>query len=53
MLIEIYFQIILVIVGSVLLSGLKIGDEVLDVFGVDENFVECRYDEDFSLYDRN
>ena len=35
-LIEIYNHIILIMGDSVLLGGLKLGDEILDVYGVDE-----------------
>ena len=53
MLIEIYYQIILVLCDYVLLSVFKHGDRVLDVFDMDENILECRSDEDFILYDRH
>ena len=42
-----------IIGDSVFLGGFKIGDEILDVFGMDENFVECRSDKDFTLYERH
>ena len=51
--ISILHQIILVFGDSVSLGVLKLGDEVLDFYGVDTNFLECRYDEDFVLYDRH
>ena len=35
------------------MGGFEIWDEVLDVYGVDKKIVECRYDEDFMLYDRH
>ena len=31
----------------------KLGDEVLNVYGVDKNIVECISDEDFMLYERH
>ena len=34
-----------------LLGGFKLGDEVLGVFDVNAKFVECRYDEDFILFE--
>ena len=40
--IDMLYQIILIIGGSVLLGGLKLGDKVLNVYGVDAKFVECR-----------
>ena len=43
--IAIYYQIILILGDSVLLGGFELGDEVLDVFDVDEKIVECRSDE--------
>ena len=52
MLIEISNNIIRILGKYVLLGGFKLGDEVLDVYGVDEKFVECRYDEYFILYVR-
>ena len=33
--------------------GFEIGDEVLDVYGVDKKIVECISDEDFMLYYRH
>ena len=39
-LVEIYYQIIMIIGDSVLLGGFKIGYEVLDVFGIYDKFVE-------------
>ena len=53
MLIEIYHYIILIIGDSVLLGGFELGDEALDVYGVDAKVVECRYDEGFILYARH
>ena len=53
MLIAIFHHIILFIGDSVLLVGFQILDEVLGFFGVDEKFVECRYNEDFILYGRH
>ena len=44
MLIKISYQIILILFDSILLSGFRIVDEVLAVFGIDEKFVECRSD---------
>ena len=40
MLIAILYQIILVIVKSVLLGGFELEDEVLDVYGVDKKITE-------------
>ena len=53
MLIEISYQIILILKDSVLLGGLELEDEVLDVYGTNANFLECRSDEDSILYDRH
>ena len=39
MLIDIFYQIILIIGDSVLLGGFKLGDEVLDVYVVNSKFV--------------
>ena len=48
------FNLIYLIIGSyVLLGVLKLGDGVLDVYGLDANFLELRSDEDFILYDRH
>ena len=33
-----------------MLGGFVLGDEVLDVYGMDKTIAECRYDEDFMLY---
>ena len=52
-LIAIFYHIILVIGSYVLLGGFELGDEVLDVYGVDKQIVESRSDEDFMLYDRH
>ena len=41
MLISFLYQIILLIGESILLGGSKIGDEVLNVSGVDEKFSGC------------
>ena len=46
-------HIILILGDSILLGRFKLGDEVLDVYGVDEKIVECRYDECFILYERH
>ena len=35
-----------------MLGGFKIGDVVIDVYSMDEKFVECISDEDFIFYDR-
>ena len=53
MLIDIFYNIILILVHSVFLGGFELGDEVLDIYGVDAKFVECRYYGDFVLYDRH
>ena len=50
-LISIFYQFILILGESVLLSGFKLGDEVLDVYGVDSKYIEYRCDEDFIFYD--
>ena len=42
MLIYIFYQIIMIIGEYVLLGGFKIGDEVLDVHGVDAKYPEDR-----------
>ena len=39
MLITIFYQIILNLEESILLSGLKLGDEALDVYNMDAKFV--------------
>ena len=36
-----------------MLGGFELGDEVLDICGVEKTIVECRSDEDFMLYDRH
>ena len=36
-----------------MLGGFELGDEVLDVYSLDKKYIECRYDEDFMLYDRH
>ena len=46
-LIAISYHVILIILYSVFLGGFELGDEFLDVFGVNGNFVECRSDEDY------
>ena len=51
MLIYILYNIIIILGYSVFLGGLKLGDEFLDIYGVDTKFVECISDEDFILYD--
>ena len=53
MLIEISNHIILILGDSVLLGGFKLGYEVLDVYGVDEKIIECRYDEYLIFYERH
>ena len=45
--IEISNHIILILGDSILLGRLKIGDEVLGVYGVDEEILEFRSDEYF------
>ena len=40
MLIYIFYQIILILGESVLLVGLKLGYEVLNVYGVDVKYIE-------------
>ena len=53
MLIYIFYQIVLILGESVLLGGFELGDEVLDVYGVDAKDLECISDEDLILYDRH
>ena len=53
MLIYISYHIIMILVESVLLGGFKLGDEVLDVYGVDAKYLEYRSDKDLILYDRH
>ena len=53
MLIYILYHIIMILVESVLLGGFKLGDEVLDVYGVDAKYLEYRSDKDLILYDRH
>ena len=36
-----------------MLGGFKVGDEVLDVYGVNKMFVYCISDEDFMFYNRH
>ena len=45
--------IILILGYSVFLGGFELEVEVLDVFGVNNKFVEWRSDEDFIFYDRH
>ena len=45
MLIDIFYQIILIIGDSILFVGFKNLDEVLGFYGVDAKFVECIPDE--------
>ena len=47
MLIDIFYEIILILWDSVLLGGFELVDEVLDVYGVDNKCLECRSNEDF------
>ena len=35
------------------MGGFELGDEALDVYGVEKQYIECRSDEDFMLYDRH
>ena len=49
---SIFCQLIILLGYYVLLGGLKLGDEALGVSGVDETFVEFRYNGDFIFYDR-
>ena len=51
--ISIFYQITLILVDSILLGGLKLGYEILDVYGVDAKFVECRSDEYSILYGKH
>ena len=50
-LIEISYPIIQILGDSILLGGFKLGYEVFDTFGVDENFVEFICDSAFILYE--
>ena len=52
MMIYIFYQIILILVESILLGGFTLIDEVLNVYGVDAKYIEFRSDEDFIVYDR-
>ena len=45
MLIAIFYQIILILGDSVLMSGFKLGYELLDVYGVEANVLEWISDE--------
>ena len=51
--VAIYHHIVIIIGDYVLLGGFKLGDKVLALFGLDEDFVECRSDEYFILCDRH
>ena len=42
-----FYKLLLIIGYSIVLGRFELGDEFLDVFGVNGNFVECRSDEDF------
>ena len=53
MLISISYHIIMILGDSILLGVFELGDDVLDVYGVDEKFVELVYDEDFILIHRH
>ena len=53
MLISILYQIIMILGDSIWLGGFKLEDEVFDVYDVDAKYLECRYDEDFIMYDRH
>ena len=52
MMISIFYQIILILVESILLGGFTLIDEVLNVYGVDAKYIEFRSYEDFIVYDR-
>ena len=52
-LIAIFYQLLLVIGGPILLGGLKIGDEVLDKLGLGDLFVGKDADRVFILDDRS
>ena len=52
-LIEISYQIVLIIGDSLLLGGLELGDQFFGVYGVYDKFVKCRSNEYFILYDRH
>ena len=51
--IAIFYYIIIILGDSVMFVGSKLGYEVLDVFGVDAKFVECRSDEYSILYGKH
>ena len=53
MLIYVLYQILLLLGGFILLGGFKLGDEVLDVSGVDAKISVCRYYGDFILDERH
>ena len=53
MLIDILYQIIIILGDYLLLIVLELGYEVLDVYGVDAKFTERRSDEESIFNDRN
>ena len=48
-----FYQIILILGESIFLCGFELGDEVLDIYGVDAKYTECRFDEDLIYYNRH
>ena len=47
--ISVYYKIIIIILNPILLWRLKLGDEVLDLLGVDSKYSGCRVDAEFTL----
>ena len=52
-LIAVFYHILLFLGGSILLGGFTLGDEVIDLLGVDTKFSGCRVDDDIILDDGN
>ena len=50
MMFSISYHIILILGEYVFLGGFKLRDEVLDIYGVDAKYIECRSDEYFIVY---
>ena len=47
---SVFYKVIILLGDSVLLGRFKLGDETLDVSGVDSKFTEFRYDGDSIFY---
>ena len=47
MLISVFCQILLICGDSILLGRFKLGDEFLDIYGVDTKFPGYQYDKEF------